>query len=141
MLAHKYIGNIKVQIYMKFTINKQDRYTVFSLEEETLNTMLAPSLKSEFVIMRNEGAQNLILDLTAVSFVDSSGLSAILTANRLWNGVGSFILTGIEHENVKKLITISRLDTVLTIIPTVQESIDYVMMEEIERELNSDNEE
>ena len=126
---------------MKFTINKQERYTVLSLEEETLNTILAPSLKSEFVIMRNEGVQNLILDLSAVTFVDSSGLSAILTANRLWSGVGSFILTGIEHENVKKLITISRLSTVLTIIPTVAESIDYVMMEEIERELNSDNEE
>jgi anti-sigma B factor antagonist len=126
---------------MKFTIDKQERYTVLSLEEETLNTILAPSLKSEFVIMRNEGVQNLILDLSAVTFVDSSGLSAILTANRLWSGVGSFILTGIEHENVKKLINISRLSTVLTIIPTVAESIDYVMMEEIERELNSDNEE
>jgi len=126
---------------MKFTINKQERYTILSLEEETLNTILAPSLKSEFVIMRNEGAQNLILDLSAVTFVDSSGLSAILTANRLWDGFGTFILTGIEHENVKKLITISRLNSVLTIIPTIQESIDYVMMEEIERELNSDNEE
>ncbi|MFT5165761.1 MAG: anti-sigma B factor antagonist [Saprospiraceae bacterium] len=125
---------------MKFTINKQERYTVLSLEEETLNTLLAPNLKSEFVIMRNEGVQNLILDLSAVTFVDSSGLSAILTANRLWSGVGSFILTGVEHQNVKKLINISRLDTILTIVPSIAESIDYVMMEEIERELNSDNE-
>jgi anti-anti-sigma factor len=82
----------------------------------------------------------LIFDLSAVEFVDSSGLSAILTANRLWKAIGSFILTGIEHDSVKKLIEISRLDTVLTIIPTVQESIDYVFMEEIEKELNSDDE-
>ncbi len=126
---------------MKFTIDKQEKYTILSLEEKVLNTILAPSLKSEFVIMRNEGVQNLILDLSAVTFVDSSGLSAILTANRLWNGAGTFILTGIEHENVKKLINISRLDTVLTIIPTVSESTDYVLMEEIERELNADDEE
>lgn len=126
---------------MKFSVNKQEKYTVLSLEEETLNTMLAPSLKSEFVILRNEGVRNLILDLSNTSFVDSSGLSAILTANRLWANDGSFILTGIEHENVKKLIAISRLDTVLTIIPTVQESIDYVLMEEIERELNEGSEE
>ncbi len=125
---------------MKFSINKEERYTILSLEEDNLNTLIAPSLKSEFVIMRNEGVKNLILDLTAVSFVDSSGLSAILTANRLWNDTGLFILTGIEHESVKKLISISRLNTVLTIIPTVQESIDYVLMEEIEKELNSDSE-
>ncbi len=126
---------------MKFSVNKQEKYTVLSLEEETLNTLLAPSLKSEFVILRNEGVRNLILDLSNTSFVDSSGLSAILTANRLWMDEGSFILTGIDHENVKKLITISRLDSVLTIIPTVQESIDYVLMEEIERELNADSDE
>ncbi len=125
---------------MKFSINKEERYTILSLEEDNLNTLIAPSLKSEFVIMRNEGVKNLILDLSAVSFVDSSGLSAILTANRLWNDTGLFILTGIEHESVKKLISISRLNTVLTIIPTVQESIDYVLMEEIEKELNSDSE-
>ena len=37
-----------------------------------------------------------------------------------------------------KLIEISQLQTVLTIIPTVSESIDYVFMEEIERELGAD---
>ena len=120
---------------MKFKINKEERYTVLSLEEDNLNTLLAPELKSEFVIMRNEGVQNLILDLSAVKFVDSSGLSAILTANRLWNDDGTFVLTGIEHDSVKKLIEISRVNTVLTILPTLAESIDYVMMEEIEREL------
>ena len=126
---------------MKFKIDKQERYTVLSLEEDNLNTMLAPELKSEFVIMRNEGVQNLILDLSAVKFVDSSGLSAILTAHRLWNGEGTFILTGVENSAVKKLIEISRVDTVLTILPTLAESIDYVMMEEIERELNEEDDE
>ena len=126
---------------MKFKIDKQERYTVLSLEEDNLNTMLAPELKSEFVIIRNEGVQNLILDLSAVKFVDSSGLSAILTAHRLWNDEGTFILTGVENSAVKKLIEISRVDTVLTILPTLAESIDYVMMEEIERELNEEDDE
>ena len=125
---------------MKYSIDKQDRYAVFRLEEETLNSVVAPNLKSEFVILANEGIQNLIFDLSDVEFVDSSGLSSILTADRLWKKLGSFILTGIEHDSVKKLIEISRLDTVLTIVPTVSESIDYVFMEEIERELNADSE-
>ncbi len=123
---------------MKFSVDKQEKYTTLSLEEENLNSVMAPDLKSEFVIMHNEGAKNLILDLSKVKFVDSSGLSAILTANRLWNNTaGSFILTGIENENVKKLIKISRLDTVFTIIPTISEAIDYVFMEEVERELKA----
>ncbi len=120
---------------MKFTIDKKEHYSLLSLQEDKLNTMIAPNLKSEFVILRNEGVDNLILDLSSVSFVDSSGLSAILTARRLWEDEGSFILTGIDHENVKKLIEISRLHTVLKIIPTIQESIDYILMEVLEKEL------
>lgn len=126
---------------MKYSIDKQEKYAVFRLEEDNLNSLLAPNLKSEFVIFANEGIVNLILDLSDVKYVDSSGLSAILTANRLWKELGMFVLTGIEHPSVKKLIEISRLDSVLTIIPTVQECIDYVFMEELERELNAEGEE
>ncbi len=123
---------------MKFSVDKQERYFLFRLEEENLNSLMAPDLKSEFVIIRNEGIKNLILDLSDVKYVDSSGLSAILTANRIWKDFGAFILTGIQHDNVKKLIEISRLDSVFTIIPTAQESIDYVLMDEIKKELNSE---
>jgi len=125
---------------MKYKVDKEEHYAVFSLQEKNLNSLIAPNLKSEFVILSNEGVENLILDLSEVEFVDSSGLSAILTANRLWKGIGTFILTGIEHPAVKRLIEISRLDTVLTIIPTVSESKDYIHMEVLERELNSDSE-
>ncbi len=124
---------------MKYSVDKQDKYVVFSVQEENLNAFIAPDLKSEFVILKNEGVANFILDLTAVKYVDSSGLSAILTANRLWSESGVFVLTGVQSKSVKDLIEISRLENILTIIPTVSESIDYIFMEEIEKELG-DNE-
>lgn len=122
---------------MKFSVDKQERYTVISVNEENLNTLNAPHLKSEFVVLHNEGVKNLILDLNDVKYVDSSGLSSILTANRLWESTGTLVLTNVVNENVQQLIKISRLDTVFNIIPTTQESIDFVLMEEIERELKN----
>ncbi len=124
---------------MKFTLDKQDNYCVLSLDEENLNSLIAPDLKSEFVFLRNEGVRNLIFDLSQVKYVDSSGLSAILTANRLWKDYGSYVITGIAHPSVEKLIKISRLDTILAIIPTVTESIDYVFMEDAERTIDSES--
>ncbi|MFZ1749071.1 MAG: STAS domain-containing protein [Saprospiraceae bacterium] len=123
---------------MKFTLDKTDRYTIFKLDEENLNSFLAPDLKSEFVLLSNEGVRNLILNLSDVKYVDSSGLSAILTANRLWKDFGCFVLTGANHASVKKLIEISRLESILNIIPTVEESIDFVFMEDIEKELTAE---
>ena len=123
---------------MKYKIDKEVNYTIFELEEDNLNSVIAPSLKSEFVILKNEGIRNLILSLAPVKYVDSSGLSAILTANRLWSSSGIFVLTGINHESVKKLITISKLDSILKIIPTTKESIDFVFMEELQREIEAE---
>ncbi len=125
---------------MKYTVDKQEKYTLYQLNEENLNAFIAPDLKSEFVILFNEGTPNLILDLANVKYVDSSGLSAILTADRLWKQLGTFILTGVSHPAVVKLIEISQLNDVLTIIPTAQEAIDYVFMEDLERELNAEGE-
>lgn len=123
---------------MKFILDKQDEFTIFKLDEEKLNSLNAPNLKSEFIFLRNENVRNLILDLSNVKYVDSSGLSSILTANRLWKGYGSFVITGVDHAPVKKLIEISRLETILTIIPTLEESKEYVMMEDMERQLTEE---
>lgn len=123
---------------MKYSIDKQDRYAIMTLDVDNLNSIVAPDLKSEFVIFRNEGIPNFILDLTNVKYIDSSGLSAILTGNRLWKGIGTFIVTGVQHVAVKKLIEISRLDTILAVIPTVSESVDYLYMENLEKQLEEE---
>ena len=69
---------------MKYQIDKQEHYAVLSLQEENLNSTIAPQLKSDLILLSQEGVRNLILDLSNVKYVDSSGLSAILTGHRLW---------------------------------------------------------
>jgi anti-anti-sigma factor len=125
---------------MKYSIDKQDRFAVFTLNEKNLNSIIAPDLKSEFIFLSNEGTRNLIFDMSSVEYADSSGLSAILTANRIWKDNGSFILCGIQSASVKKLIEISKLNSILTIIPTLEEAIDYTLMNDLESELQEEAE-
>jgi anti-sigma B factor antagonist len=122
---------------MKYRIDKTEVYATLSLEEENLNSVIAPGLKSEFIFLNQEGIPNLILDMSGVKFVDSSGLSAILTAHRLWKDHGCFVLAGPLNPLVTKLIEISRLDSILIITPTVSEAVDYVIMDAMERELKN----
>lgn len=120
---------------MKFALDKKDSYTVFSLLEPKLNTLFAPDLKTELTILHNEGIGNIILDLEKVAFVDSSGLSAILVGNRLCNSIGGSLIVAAPTDNVSRLLKISQLNSVLTIIATVQQAKDYVMMNELVNEL------
>ena len=126
---------------MKYTIEKEDKYCLLKLNENKLDTAIAPNLKSEFLTLSAEGNKNLILDLSDVKYTDSSGLSAILVGNRIFgeNG-GAFVLAGM-NDHVMKLITISQLDKVLNILPTVEESVDAVFMHELEQDLTKETDE
>ncbi len=124
---------------MNFQIEKKEKYTLIKVLIEKLDNNVSPSLKSELVVLTTEGVKNIVMDLTAVRYCDSSGLSAILVANRLCkNANGSFVLCSIQ-EAVKKLISISQLDSILKITGTVDEAVDYVVMEEVDRELGEDD--
>lgn len=111
---------------MKYRLDKQERFAVLTLDEDNLNSSIAPQFKSDLIILSNEGIPSLILDLTNVKFVDSSGLSAILTGHRLWKDHGGFIVAGELHPMVKKLIEISRLDAIFRLAPSVEQAIEMV---------------
>lgn len=121
---------------MKYTVDKHEKYVLLKLEEPKLNSLISPKLKSEMILMNSEGLRNIILDLSEVLYSDSSGLSSLLVGHRLCkNSAGSFIITGLS-ENVERLINISQLQNVLSITKSVEEAIDLLFMEEIERDLN-----
>ncbi len=123
---------------MKYTVEKQEKYTLFRLEEDKLNTLNAPALKTEFVTLFQGGTENLILDLSKVRYVDSSGLSAILVAKRLCSDVnGLMILVGI-NAMITKLLQISKLENIVYALPTVQEAIDAIFLHEIEKDLSEE---
>lgn len=118
---------------MEFKIEKKDKFTLIQVMVDKLDTHIAPSLKSELVLIAGNGEKNIILDLNHCRYCDSSGLSAILVANRLCkNANGVFILSGLQTA-VKRLITISQLDTVLSIA----ENIDKAQ-EMLEKELSKE---
>lgn len=123
---------------MKFSVDKHEKYVMLKLNESKLNSLITPQLKSELILINTEGQRNIVLDLSQVKFADSSGLSSLLVGHRLCkNADGSFILAGL-NEAVARLINISQLESVLSIVPTVEEAIDLIFMEEIEKELKKE---
>ncbi len=116
-----------------FLVERSERYSLIRLQSEKLDTMVAPALKSELVVLNADGVKNLIIDLSETRYCDSSGLSAILVANRLCkNANGVLIVTGLQ-EPVKKLIAISQLDSILKITPDLSTAIDRLVAEDVEQ--------
>ncbi len=120
---------------MNFEIENKDKYTLVSIQVAKLDSTVAPDLKSELVFLNKQGVRNIVLDLGKTKYCDSSGLSAILVANRLCKEEGGTLVLAALQDAVQKLISISQLESVLNITPTVEEAVDYLYMEEVQREL------
>jgi anti-anti-sigma regulatory factor len=56
---------------MKYTIDKNEKYSLFTFEDDRIDSLVAPKLKSEFVTLFQSGTQSLIIDLAKVRYVDS----------------------------------------------------------------------
>jgi anti-anti-sigma factor len=122
---------------MNFAQEKTEHYTILRVLAEKLDSQIAPDLKSELLLLNKDGVANVILDLSQTRYCDSSGLSSVLVGNRLCkNDNGSLILVGLQP-SIRKLISISQLDPVLQMVPTVSEAIDYLFMESIEKDLDN----
>lgn len=114
---------------MEFKITKKDDHTLIEVLVDKLDSHIAPSLKSELVLISGNKEKNIILDLSSCRYCDSSGLSAILVANRLCkNAGGVFALTGLQTA-VERLITISQLDTVLNIANSLEKAEEIIAKE------------
>jgi len=122
---------------MSFDVEKNDNHTTIKVQVEKLDTMVAPELKSELVVLDKGGEKNYIIDLSEAKYCDSSGLSALLVANRLSKGAnGCMVICGLQ-DGVQKLIQISQLHTVLNITPTYKEAVDLVFMNKVENDINT----
>lgn len=114
---------------MKFEVETLDTTTVFTLKTDRLDSTLAPELKSQFVLISNTDNQNLVVDLTAVHLADSSGISALLLAYRLYRDTNRSILLCGVHPNIRKLLEITQLDKVFSIVANKAAALATVIPE------------
>lgn len=117
---------------MEFTVDKYENYSMAKINQEKVDSAVSPELKSEFMNLAQDGVKSLIVDMANVKYVDSSGLSALLVGNRSFGETGVFVLYNVT-DHVMKLISISQLDKVMTIVAGQEEAADSVLMAEINK--------
>jgi anti-sigma B factor antagonist len=100
---------------MNFEVDKNGNSITLKLKERKLDSSVSPELKGEFLIICKPKVERLNVDLEDVEFCDSSGLSALLIADRKMKEHGGKVVLRNVHKKVISLIKISMLDRVFEI--------------------------
>ena len=104
---------------MNFEVKKTGKSTVLKIRERKLDATVSAELKGEFLILCNAEMKDFVVDMTNVEFCDSSGLSALLIAERKMRETGGVVKLAGLHKKVLTLIQISHLDRAFQIFDTV----------------------
>ena len=110
---------------MKIRSNHHDSVHVVKLPERLVMAN-ATAVRKDLLEMVVQGHRHLILDLGEVSFVDSSGLSVLVSAlNAATRENGSVVLLK-PNNDVRALIELTRLHEVFDIYADEQAAIDQL---------------
>lgn len=122
---------------MNYTIEKNEQYSLIRLAEKEFGGEVAIDFETLSRGLFREGYSNIIVDMAPVLSVDSAGVTTLRKVNRqCTNEVGLLIVVTKDDDLIESLDKANLSD--LTILPTVEEAIDAVFMNELENDFRSE---
>jgi len=122
---------------MEFKVEKNEQFALIELKENSLTQENSPELEEIVRKLFREGYGNLILEFNLVDNLDGFGISLIRKANKIClNELGLLIIVTKNDDIINQLDGAKIED--LTVMPTVQEAIDAVYLNELENDFQSD---
>jgi anti-sigma B factor antagonist len=83
----------------------------------------APHVRNRLTTAITDGRPTLIVDLSGASFIDSAGLGSLIGSMRAARQAGGDLRIANPSEQARMLLSLTSLDSVITISPTVAEAL------------------
>jgi anti-sigma B factor antagonist len=88
-----------------------------------IDLFTAPEFKQRMSAPIDAGRSNLVVDLSATTFIDSSSLGVLIGAHRRLKLRGGSLVVVCENEAIAKTFKITGLDTVFRIAPSIDAAL------------------
>lgn len=113
----------RVRIDMNFSNQAiNDQATLIKVEGARLDAASSVDFKNYFNDTVSDRKSNVIIDLSEVNFMDSSGLGVLISSLKSMEKDGGISLVG-AHSNVQSLMTLTRMDRLFPQFSSVDEAV------------------
>ena len=90
--------------------------------EGEIDLAAAPRLREAMTDHLAAGRVHLLMDLTSVTFIDSTGLGVLVGAAKKTGGLGGSLRIVCTNDRVLRLLAITGISRSMTVLPTVEEA-------------------
>lgn len=105
-------------------VELKGRVEIVSIESDTLNALNSEQVKEEIKTIIEGGSQQLIIDLSNIRYIDSSGFGSLLFITRTAKNNYSTVKFCSISPEVFKVLQLLHLDTVLSIWPDREKCLE-----------------
>jgi anti-sigma B factor antagonist len=113
---------------LEFGINELDGFPVFELEGSLMERHEADDLLDEVNGFIAEGTTRVILELSKLNYLNSSGLNVLLNIlTKMRNAGGEVVICGV-NERLKTLLVITKLDAVFQLAKNCEEASERLSL-------------
>ncbi len=95
-------------------------WTILAVSGE-LDVATAPRLRQRLVSLVEHGARNIIVDISAIGLLDSTGLGVLIGGVKRLRGHGGDLVVVCDQERIRRLFEITRLDRAIDLHRTIDE--------------------
>ncbi|HMO17552.1 MAG TPA: STAS domain-containing protein [Oligoflexia bacterium] len=92
-------------------------------ESTRIDAAFALQLKNQILDSYQSGANTIVLDLSEVDFIDSSGLGALVASRKTMGKDGEIALCEVK-DRVQSLFTVTRMNKVFRIFNTKEDAVN-----------------
>jgi anti-sigma B factor antagonist len=107
---------------MRFEENKIGNILIAKVLDERIAADVAPQFKARLAGYLKSGERSIVLNLEAVSFIDSSGLGALISSLKAIGGHGNLVIAG-ACGSVATMFKLTRMDKILRLFGTTEEAV------------------
>jgi anti-sigma B factor antagonist len=118
----RFVNEVGAHVEISVSRNSAGDVPVVAVRGE-VDVYSAPALKEKITELLGGGQHTLVIDLTDVGFLDSTGLGALVEARAASTEAGGALPLVCNQERILKLFTITGLDGVFAIRPSVDEAL------------------
>lgn len=116
-------GGLSVAIHIDHS--SKDDILLLAVYDRRLDARTAPELKASITAFVGAGWEWIVLDLSAVDFVDSSALGAIVSGLKALGRSGDLVIAGAKPP-VTALFALTRMDKVFRMFPSAAAAVTAV---------------
>ncbi|BAU56456.1 anti-sigma F factor antagonist [Halorhodospira halochloris] len=95
---------------MSYAVTERGDIAILVVGVERLDASQASSFKQAALEVLDRGFARFVVDLSQVTFIDSSGLSALLSLRKNIDPSGAVVLAGAQSPKVQQLFRVTKLD-------------------------------